>query len=63
MLLSAIVTILLSRVSESQFLIRISITDFWGAIAIGFISNYLGYEILKKLIGSDKNSETQANTG
>ena len=58
MLLSAIVTILLSRVSESQFLIRVSITDFWGAIAIGFISNYLGYEILKRLIGSDKNSET-----
>lgn len=54
-LLSAIVTILLSRISDTQFLIRVSISDFWGAITIGFISNYLGYELLKKLIGAEKN--------
>jgi len=53
-LLSAIVTILLSRLSDSQFLIRVSISDFWGAIAIGFVSNYLGYEILRRLIGAEK---------
>jgi hypothetical protein len=47
-LLSVIVTILLSRVSESQFLIRVSIQDFWGAVAIGFIVGASGTSILQR---------------
>jgi hypothetical protein len=47
-LLSAIVTILLSRLSETQFLIRVSINDFWGAIAIGFIVSASGTSILTR---------------
>ena len=47
-LLSVIVTILLSRVSESQFLVRVSIQDFWGAVAIGFIVGASGTSILQK---------------
>lgn len=50
MLMSAMVTILLARVAESQFLIRITVSDIWGAMAIGFISNYLGVKILNKII-------------
>jgi len=64
MLLSAIITILLARISETQFLIRVTVTDFWGAIAIGFVANYLGVEALNKIIkapekavGSDVKSE------
>lgn len=47
-LLSVIVTILLSRVSESQFLVRVSIQDFWGAVAIGFIVGASGTSILQR---------------
>ncbi len=50
MLLSMIITILLSRISEAQFLIRVTIADLWGAIAIGFVANYLGFKLLDKII-------------
>lgn len=50
MLLSAIVTILLASISESQFLVRVTANDVWGAIAIGFIANYLGTEVLNQII-------------
>lgn len=51
-LLSAIVTILLSRLSETQFLIRVTINDFWGAIAMGFVANLVGIKILQKILSS-----------
>jgi hypothetical protein len=47
-LLSSIITILLARLSETQFLIRVTINDFWGAIAIGFIASGSGTAILQK---------------
>jgi hypothetical protein len=50
-LLSTMITILLSRISETQFLIKVTITDVWGAIAIGFIANYLGAKALDKILG------------
>lgn len=49
-LLSAMVTILLSRISETQFVIRVTVNDFWGAVAIGFVANYAGTKILDKII-------------
>jgi len=49
-LLSVIVTILLSRISETQFFIKVSVSDFWGAIAIGFLANYGGWALLDKII-------------
>ena len=52
MLLSAIITILLARISESQFLIRVTVSDLWGAIAIGFVANYFGVGVLNKIIGA-----------
>ena len=48
-LLSVIVTIVLSRVSETQFLISVTINDVWGAIVTGFAANYAGIKILEKL--------------
>jgi len=50
-LLSIIITILLNRISESQFLVRVSISDFWGAIAVGFIASYSGSSILTRILG------------
>lgn len=38
-LLAAIVTVLLTRISESQFLVKISITNFWGAVVVGSSRN------------------------
>src|SRR5438105_1662425 len=49
-LLSTMITILLSRISETQFLIKVTIADVWGAIAIGFIANYLGAKALDKIL-------------
>lgn len=57
-LLGAIVTVLLSRLSESQFLIKISVTDFWGAMVVGFAAQYLGKSILDKLIPGRISSQT-----
>ncbi len=48
-LLSVIVTILLSRVSETQFFIKVSVSDIWGAIAVGFLANYGGWALLDRM--------------
>ncbi len=61
-LLSAIVTILLSRISETQLLIKVSIADFWGAIAIGFVANYLGARGLEKLLPQSGSSSAQVSS-
>jgi len=50
-LLSTIVTILLARLSESQFIIRVTVNDFWGAVAVGFIIAASGPTILQKFTG------------
>jgi len=47
-LLSIVITILLSRVSESQFLVRVSVEDFIGAVAIGFIAGASGTGVLQR---------------
>lgn len=48
--LSVITTILLSRIAESQFLVRVTVNDFWGAIAVGFVANFVGYNALEKYL-------------
>jgi len=58
-LLSTIVTILLARLSETQFLIRVSINDFWGAIAIGFVANIIGVKILDKILSGIELKKTE----
>jgi hypothetical protein len=49
-LLSVIITILLSRIQETQFFIKVSVSDLWGAIAVGFLGNYGGFALLDKII-------------
>lgn len=61
LLLITIVTILLSRISETQFVIRVTVSDLWGAITIGFVANYAGSTILSKILAkvSASDSETE----
>jgi hypothetical protein len=33
--------------AETQFLIKVSVNDFWGAIAIGFVASGSGRKILR----------------
>jgi hypothetical protein len=63
MLWSAIVTILLSRLSETQFLIGVSISDFWGAIAIGFVAQYAGSKWLERLLPDDPKINDSKDSG
>ena len=41
----------MSRISEAQFPVKISVNDFWGAITMGFIAGASGTAILKKYTG------------
>jgi hypothetical protein len=49
-LLSVIVTIMLSRIAETQFIISVTVNDVWGAIVIGFVAQYGGMKLLEKLV-------------
>jgi hypothetical protein len=51
-LLSAMITILLSRLAGTTFLIRISINDFWGAVTTGFLAIYSGAKYLERIAKS-----------
>ncbi len=50
MLWAALVTILLSRLAKTDFVVQISVPDFWGAIAAGFIAQYGGTKWLERLV-------------
>jgi hypothetical protein len=50
-LLSIIATILLSRLADTQFIIKVTVNDFWGAIAIGFVVSASGKKILQSIPG------------
>lgn len=49
-LFALVATILLSRISETQFFVRVTIEDLWGALAVGFVSSYMGRGILDRLM-------------
>ena len=49
-LLSVVVTIMLSRIADTQLPVRITISDIWGGIAIGFIAAASGTSILKRYL-------------
>jgi hypothetical protein len=66
-LLSAIVTILLSRLAATDFLISIKVKDIWGAIAIGFITQWIGTGVLNRILsgvsGSGQSEVLGATSG
>jgi hypothetical protein len=47
--LSAAVTIVASRLSDTQFPIKVSVNDFWGALTVGFVSYFVGGKFIDKL--------------
>jgi hypothetical protein len=54
-LFSFVLVILASRLSES-FPIKINANDFWGAIALGFVFQWMGVKLLESLPGMPKTS-------
>jgi hypothetical protein len=50
-ILSAAFTIVSSRLSDSQFPIKVSVLDGWGAITIGFLSCFVGNKFIDSLRG------------
>jgi hypothetical protein len=57
-LLSVIVTILLARISDTQFLVKVTVNDVWGAITIGFVANYAGSRVLDRLFPPQRTRTT-----
>lgn len=49
-ILSAVVTVLLSRLASTDFLIMVKVKDLWGAIATGFVIQWFGYPLLFNLL-------------
>lgn len=47
---SCVFTILLSRLSDTSFPVKITVSDFWGAITIGFVAAYFGRSWLDKYL-------------
>jgi hypothetical protein len=53
-ILASAFTIVTSRLSDSQFPIKISVLDVWGAITIGFLSYFVGNKFIDSLRGMIK---------
>lgn len=49
-LLTSSVTILLSRLSTTDFLVAVKINDIWGAVVVGFIIQWKGYPFLSRIM-------------
>lgn len=48
-LLGAAVTIVASRLSDTQFPVKVSVNDFWGSLAIGFVAYFIGSRFILNL--------------
>jgi hypothetical protein len=53
-LMGAAVTIVASRLADTQFPIKVSVNDVWGAMTIGFIAFFAGNKLIEKLVGTVK---------
>lgn len=51
-ILSGVVTVLLSRLATTDFLIVVKIKDIWGAIATGFVVQWFGFPVLERILTS-----------
>jgi hypothetical protein len=65
MALGVTVTILLSRISRSESLIRVDASDLWSAIVVGFAANYVGLRIFQSILptGDESPVERKENEG
>ena len=51
MLMSITITIIADRLSTTQFPVKVSIDDFWGALTVGFVSYFVGDKFLDQIAG------------
>lgn len=51
-LLCSVVTVLLSRLAATDFLIAVRVKDIWGAVATGFAVQWFGYGVVAKLLAN-----------
>lgn len=49
-ILTGVVTVLLSRLATTDFLIVVKIKDIWGSIATGFAIQWLGYPVIERIL-------------
>ncbi|WP_248885331.1 hypothetical protein [Acidithiobacillus acidisediminis] len=49
-LLSGVMTVLLSRLATTDFLLVVKVKDVWGAVATGFIVQWFGFPMLQTII-------------
>ena len=52
MLMSITITIIADRLSTTQFPVKVSIDDFWGALTVGFVSYFVGDKFLDQVLGT-----------
>jgi hypothetical protein len=62
-LVSAVVTVLLSRISDTQFPIKVSVADFWGALTVGFVAYFSGNKLIDRIVGLASKSGGEAPGG
>jgi hypothetical protein len=48
-LLSTVVTIIAGRLADTEFPIKVTVNDLWGALTIGFVSYFVGNRVIAKL--------------
>lgn len=51
LIVSGVVTVLISRLATTDFIIVVKVKDLWGAIATGFVIQWFGYPLLERLVG------------
>jgi hypothetical protein len=49
-LLGPTVALFLKRLGDAVFLVTINVNDFWGAIVIGYIAQYIGLQIIDRYV-------------
>ena len=49
-ILSGVVTVLISRLATTDFLVVVKVKDIWGAVATGFAVQWFGYSVLARLL-------------
>jgi hypothetical protein len=59
-LLACIIVILFSRLAGTDFPIKVSVSDLWGAIGIGFVGTYSGTSILTRLLGMSESLQKKS---
>jgi len=57
-LLSVIVTILLSRISGTEFFLQVTVNDVWGAVAVGFFSPLAAGGLIRRITGAQPDENT-----